>query len=426
MIKKFGAAAMAALMFMAIFTGCTNERPVNTMSTDNIIEPEKGGDKVFNDAKEISYEEMVQDSGYTEFVFSVANQCSAGSDTNMMVSPASLLFAMEMAAAGANGQTLDEMSAVLVPGASNEEALGFASDYYSALNGTDEIKVSNGIFMNKAFEARFYSDYLNYITDNFGSQTDVREFDEDAVKYINDWVNDSTDGMIDEIIDSLDPSLDVAVLVNAIAFDGKWEKEYESGNISENRIFTNSYGEEEEVTMLCSTEDIFFETDKATGFMKYYEGGNYAFVAILPKDPSVSANEFLSDFSYEDYNEFIGSLKNIDVRTNLPEFEYDYSNSNMVEIFKKLGMETPFSMSADFSNISDVDVYISSIVHKTHIKVDREGTEAAAATAVTLTEKSAMVEPDFEEVILDRPFVYAIVDTATKTPVFLGTVNSVG
>ncbi len=428
MIKKVGAAAMAALMFMAISVGCARPNTsttLHTMSADNIIEPVDGKAKVFNDVVELSYKEATTDTDYMAFVFNFSSECCSGTDDNVMVSPASLLFALEMAGAGANGDTLDEMSNVMVPGATNEEALGFASDYYKYLNGTDEMKISNGIFMNSKFDGHFYSDYLDYINDKFDAQTDIRKFDDDAVDFINAWVNESTDGMIPSIVSSLDPDLDMAVIVNAIAFNGEWEDKYEGEDIKEDYIFTNASGEDEKVTMLHSMEGTFFETDKATGFIKEYKDGDYAFVAILPKDESINANEFLADFTADDYREFMASARSTDVNTYLPAFEYDYTNQELVSVLMDMGMVAPFTMAADFSNMTDIDAYISSVVQKTHIEVDADGTKAAAATAVTITAKGAMVEPEFEEVYLNRPFAYAIVDTETETPVFLGTVNSI-
>ncbi len=429
MIKKIGAAAMAALMFMAISAGCARseeDSTLNTMSPENIIEPIKDKDKVFNDVVELSYTEATTDTDYMAFVFDFGSECFSGTDDNVMVSPASLLFAMEMAGAGADGKTLDEMSNVMVPGASNEEALGFASDYYRFLNGTDEMNISNGIFMNSKFDGHFYSDYIDYIQDMFDAQTDIRPFNDDAVDYINEWVNESTDGMIPTIIDKLDPDLDMAVIINAIAFNGEWEEKYEGEDINEEGLFTNASGEDQTVTMLNSTEGIFFETEKATGFIKEYKGGEYAFVAILPKDESIDANEFMAGFTAEDYRAFIDSARSTDVHASLPAFSYDYSNEGLIEVLENMGMEAPFNNEADFSNMTDIDAYISSVIQKTHIEVDSDGTKAAAATAVTITAKGAIIEPeDYEVVRLNRPFAYVIVDTETDTPVFLGTVNSI-
>ena len=92
-----------------------------------------------------------------------------------------------------------------------------------------------------------------------------------------------------------------------------------------------------------------------------------------------------------------------------------------------MGIETAFGDGADFSNMASMDAFISKIIHKTHISLDRKGTKAAASTAVIMT-KNAVVEP-YESsqkiVCLDRPFAYMIVETDNMTPVFMGTVNSI-
>ena len=427
MIKKFGAAAMAAMMFMTILTGCS-KTTVNKKAEIKTLPGSDSDNKVFDDVVNLSYEEVINDNGYMEFVFNSFKGCSSdGEDENVMISPASLLFALEMAGAGANGTTLDEMSNVLVPGAGNEEALGFAIDYYKNMSKSDSINVANGAFINDKFSAALYEDYLNYVTDGFDAELNVVPFDDNTVNDINSWVDDKTNGMIPKLVSQLNPETKM-VLLNAIAFENKWAEEYEDYQVQEDKKFTNSKGEKEDCTLLYSAEGVYFETDKATGFMKYYEGEEYAFVAVLPKDTSANANDFMQDFSADDYMNFINSRSDVNVYAYIPEFSYDYTREDMADVLKDMGMTHAFEEGgADFSNMCDIDMYISKVIHKTHIEVDREGTKAAAATAVYMD--AACAEPDepveIKEVRLDRPFAYMIVDTETDTPVFIGTVNSV-
>ncbi|MBO7451561.1 MAG: serpin family protein [Clostridiales bacterium] len=428
MIKKIGSAAMAAMMFMAIFTGCsdtTSNTHQNTMSDDLMVE-HVNGQGVFNDVVDLSFEKGVDETGYIDFVFNACGSCCENNDDNVMISPASILFALEMAGAGANGNTLDEMSSVLVPGASNEEALGFAADYYHELrdDGKDYFTLSNGIFLNDSKADKFYKDYIEYINMNFDAQTDILPFNDSAVDKINEWVNTNTDGMIPFIIEQLDDQ-DAAVIVNAITFNGKWEKEYSEDHIRENYTFTNAAGEEETVTLLTSTEGVYLESDKATGFIKNYDGGKYALVGILPKDESLNGNEFLSDFTSEDYKKLLASAKSTEVAVGIPEFSYDYSNETFADVLESLGMKDAFTKAADFSNMSKEELYISRVIHKTHIDLNRDGTEAAAATAVVMRVKGVSEDIISYEVILNRPFAYMIVDTETDTPIFIGSVNYV-
>lgn len=421
MVKKFGAAAMTALLFMGVISGCSGKDKYSDIKT---TKNDSDAPRLFITAKDVSYDEESMSDKYLEFVFGAGKEFCSGSDENLMISPASVFFAMELAASGAQGDTLDEMSAVFVPGATNEEALNYASDYYRQLQDSGVIKVANAEYFSEDFRESIYEDYLEYVRENFDAEI-MTGIDADK---INAWVDEKTDGMIPEIIDGSDITPEtVAILLNAIAFDAKWEEEFDKDRIDEDSIFTNASGDEEKATLMGSDEDIYFETDLATGFMKYYDGDDYAFVAILPKDETVSANDFLTEFTADDYREFIDSMSSEDVKATTPEFEYDYENRDVIDILEAMGIETAFGDGADFSNMASTDAFISKIIHKTHISLDRKGTKAAASTAVIMT-KNAVVEP-YESsqkiVCLDRPFAYMIVETDNMTPVFMGTVNSI-
>ena len=112
----------------------------------------------------------------------------------------------------------------------------------------------------------------------------------------------------------------------------------------------------------------------------------------------------------------------------MPEFTNDYE-VGLGDLLSDLGMEDAFDEdNADFSLMAQIpgsNIFISKVIHKTHIEVDRNGTRAAAATAVMMDEAACADIDPIVNVYLDRPFIYMIVDTETGTPVFMGTVNSV-
>ena len=270
--------------------------------------------------------------------------------------------------------------------------------------------------------------FVDYIRNTFLAEYNVKDFDNKTPDEINAWIDEHTNHMIKKAIDQLDPET-VMVLVNAIAFEAEWQDPYMEDQIVDG-LFTKADGEITEATFLnCAVTD-YFETDKATGFLKSYEGGQYAFLAILPTDDSIDANEFAKDFSAEDYEKFIASVTDkYTVYTKMPEFTSDFEylvNGTL----QNLGATDVFDpVKADLSGISGApgDIYVSKVIHKTHIEVDRKGTKAAAVTVITL-EKNAVFEEDVPEVRYvecDRPFAYAIVDTETMAPIFIGTVNQV-
>ena len=135
---------------------------------------------------------------------------------------------------------------------------------------------------------------------------------------------------------------------------------------------------------------------------------------------------YLETFDADAYLEFCESeTGEYMVSTSLPKFEYSYSNE-LSEQLMSLGMTNAFDPDrADFGRMfaeTGNTLFISKVIHKTAITVDTEGTRAAAVTAIEMRDSCALEMPE-KEVTLDRPFVYAIIDTQTNLPIFLGTVN---
>ena len=231
--------------------------------------------------------------------------------------------------------------------------------------------------------------------------------------------------MIDKIIDELSPEA-VACLINAITFEGKWTEQYDESQVDDKGIFTNAKGEEQKAVMLLGTEDYYLSDSKTDGFIKYYEGGKFAFMAMLPhKDISVS--DYIEELNGGDILSLYNNRERAIVYTKIPEFTYDYSSTLNAPLYE-MGIKDAFSKElADFSNMAqmeDFNIFISEILHKTHIELDRNGTRAAAVTAVIMECAAAAVPSyDIKEVYLDRPFVYAIIDRETGIPVFLGALN---
>ena len=257
-------------------------------------------------------------------------------------------------------------------------------------------------------------------------------FDETTLNDINGWVNDQTYGMIPGILDEI-PDEARMYLINAMAFEGEWMCEYEKSDIMEGQIFTNYDNSTTEVTMLYSQENNYFEIAGGTGFIRPYKGGEYSFVGILPEE-GTSVEEFLAELAANG-DQFAESIRNPEysyenVIVKMPEFESEYF-VEASSVLQEMGMELPFDpFNADLtgmvrsSEISDYNAYIGRVLHKTYIKVDREGTRAAAVTAIETLDCACAIGPeDIVYVTLDRPFVYGIVDNATGLPVFLGTVN---
>ena len=436
--RKVLSCILIASMSMAMIAGCDSDGKKSKKNRSG-DDPEPSfsvideGEIDYDYLDKVSYEEDEVKEAYLKFALAMyAENAKSSSGANMMISPASILFAMEMASAGASGETLRQMTEVMAPGIDPDELLKFASDYNEKLNNASGITLSsaNSVWMNSTFVSNVYQDYINYVRDHFDAEAQVRDFDDDTLDAINKWIEEKTDGMIKDAVDKLEPS-NLMLLINAICFEAEWMEQYEDYQINEEE-FTTTNGTKINAEMMNSVESIYLQNEYATGFMKYYSGGEYAFVAMLPKDASMSASEFASSMTAEDYLEFLNSRTYAyDVRTKLLKFISEY-NVTLNDPLISMGMEDAFDPSdAEFGRMCDLDsmedqnVYISKVIHKTFIDVNENGTRAAAVTVVTMDAACAMPEEkEYKEVYLNRPFAYAIVDVETGLPLFIGTVES--
>ncbi|MCR5593037.1 MAG: serpin family protein [Saccharofermentans sp.] len=428
-ITKILSTTVIASMLLA--SGCSQVKPDGEQYP---TDPDLFNTSIdYEDLERCSFNEDDFNSDYNDYSFRLIAQVLSAedSDRNVMVSPASIMFAMDLASAGSNGDTLTQITDLFSEGADPLEQQAFAAGMMDRINSSEGVSFNcaNSVWTNQLrMSSGLNPEYQEYIEDNFDSEAVAEEFSAETVNEINSWIDDHTSGMIDHVLDDLSPNT-VAVLVNAIAFEGEWEQSYEDWQVNE-MTFTTSTGDEIDVDMLCDGSEYYFENDVATGFIKEYAGGEYALLVMLPVDESISANEFLADFTVDDYNSFIASkTSEYDVYTQIPEFDYDYDTS-LADALISLGVVDAFDENlADFTGIGVADsgnnIFISQVLHNTHIELDREGTRAAAATTIVM--EDAAVAPgvinEARYVYCNRPFAYAIVDTETMNPMFIGTYN---
>jgi len=425
---KIMTGVMAASLLLG---GCSSVAP--SKETEPITnDPSIKAEINFRDVEKTDYDQDKMDQEYRRYCFELFSQTlrDHGSDKNVMISPASIMMALDMVAAGAKGESLEQLTNLFAAGQGPLTQQAYAADLMDKINSAKDIEFScaNAVWANrKLLGNKVNTDYVDYIQDTFLSEYTLDEFDETTPGKINSWIYEHTDHMIEQAVSDLDPAT-VMVLVNAIAFDAKWETGYEDFQINEGE-FRKADGSTEDVTYLHDVTSAYYVTDKATGFIKAYEGGEYGFLVILPNDESMSANEFAANFTAEDYEKFINSVSyQYEVHSKMPEFKYDFefiANGTL----QNLGCTDIFDPgAADLSGIAGQrgDIYVSKVIHKTHIEVDSRGTKAAAVTVVScdLACEPAIVKP-FQTVNCDRPYVYAIVDMETMAPVFVGTVNEV-
>lgn len=348
-------------------------------------------------------------------------------DENTIVSPQSLYFALGMTINGANGDTQQELINTLCKGSDLQE---FNDNISALINQTDTktCNIANSIWLRDVQDLSLNNEFKKSSEEYFKSEIYTKKFDGKFVDTVNKWVSKNTDGMIDTILNEVPSEDTMMYLINAICFDAKWNDKYDDIQINENGKFTNSKGDIQDVVMLNSTEDTYLCDEQSTGFLKYYLGGKYAFMGILPNE-DVSINDYMESLTGDSFINLYRSKisrNSVSVKVTIPEFKYT-SEYLLNDTLKDMGISSAFDeFSADFSNMIDSNtykLYMGKVIQKAYIQVDRNGTKASAITSISMNDATAMLET--YQVYLDRPFIYAIMDTDTELPIFMGVVNNI-
>ncbi|MBQ1959352.1 MAG: serpin family protein [Firmicutes bacterium] len=345
---------------------------------------------------------------------------------NGMVSPVSILMAMAMVENGTAGESLNQMEGAF--GCDVQSLSSWLRAWSGSLRTSEDtrVNVANSFWFRDSENLHVKDEYLKTVGSQLGAKAYKSAFSQGTVNDMNQWCDENTYGMIKKIVESLSPQ-DMAVILNATAFEGIWQNPYEEFQIVENEIFYKEDGTEEKASMMHSRESMYIEGSNVTGFSKPYKDG-YSFVALLPAE-GTSASELISQLDGENWRKLMSSARNEKVNAVIPEFTSAYRVDNLVSTFDSMGIRDIFSpASADLSAMAELEggqpLFVSGIVHKTFIEVNRKGTRAAAVTGIKVGTTAFKPEKIYD-VRLDRPFVYAIVDDVTKVPMFIGTTMSV-
>ena len=362
-------------------------------------------------------------------------------DASTLISPLSIAMALSMASNGADGRTREQMLSLLSNGLTQQELNEGMRELRQRILGRLElvsgddrslptVNIANSLWLRESDDVTFSEEFLQTNRDVYAADAFMRDFGEATVGEINDWVNEQTDGMIPSVIDRLDEQ-DMLVLINTLFFEGRWDDPFTKAQI-ESGTFTAADGTRRDAQMLCDTDYYYLDDGRAQGFMKYYEGCDYAFVALLP-DEGLTVAEYVAGM---DADAMLAMLRDTDAaegiwcRYQLPKFEIDYNDGGRLDaVLKSLGMTDAYSFEdADFGGIGEMaseqdNIYLDSIVHKTTMSVDENGTRAAAVTAARAP--GSPMPTEIKQLTFDRPFVCMIVEVESGIPLFMGTVMDI-
>jgi serpin B len=367
------------------------------------------------------------------FKATAGQQKTKGNAGSILLSPVSAWLTLSSAALGAKGDTLTEMEQVLGNGMDIEKLCRYLMIYSEEepAKVPSKMEIANSIWINDRSGFKADDSYLKKCVTYFDSQVYRTHFDSRAVSDMNNWVNKNTGGKIKKLIGSL-PGADAAMLlINSLSFDAEWVNIYDFKDVTKD-TFYNYSGSTRSVDFMLYQYENYIRDTEAHGILKYYKsyntsdrtsGRQYAFAALLP-DEGIDVFDYISGLTGERLREAVfGKEWLSSIKAYLPKFKFNYSAS-LKDQLMSMGMKKAFDQSdADFSGLGtspNGNLFIYGVEQKTVIEVDERGTRAGAASYAGL-QTGGLPAP--EEIRFNRPFVFAIFDTETQIPVFIGAVT---
>jgi len=339
---------------------------------------------------------------------------------NIFISPLSVSMALGMTYNGAAGTTLEAMHETLEYGDLTIQEVN--ESYRSLIELLTELDpkvifdIANSIWYREGFTVE--NDFLTTNRDYFDAIVEALDFNRsDAADIINAWVDENTNGKIDKIVDSPIDPLTVMFLINAIYFKGTWTYEFDEENTTDD-VFYLSDGSEKECKMMShQCNHNYFENEQIQAIDLPYGDADFSMTILLPK-PEVNIDSLIAQMNNETWNSWLGSFSEQEVNFYLPKFKLEYEIS-LNDVLSALGMSIAFDQGqADFTNInSNGGLFISNVKHKTFVKVNEEGTEAAAVTSVEIGRTSIGSGITMN---INRPFIFAIHEQRSGTILFIG------
>ncbi|GHV57570.1 hypothetical protein FACS1894216_22110 [Synergistales bacterium] len=241
---------------------------------------------------------------------------------------------------------------------------------------------------------------------------------------INEWVSEKTRDRINDIMAPGSVTRDTRlVLVNAVYFKAQWLEEFSEG-ATRDADFLTSGGETVKVRMMSAVRKVSYnETDDAQAVKLLYARGSFSMTVILPKKRD-GLSKFEAKLNAKTLDE-ICSWNSARVELNIPKFKAE-NTFDVVDAMRSLGMKSAFDgRTADFSLMDGrKDLVIDAAVHKAFVEVDEKGTEAAAATAISVSRLTAAM-PEGAPVMFkaDHPFIFIIRHEQSGAILFMGRVT---
>ncbi|XP_021494417.1 serpin B4-like [Meriones unguiculatus] len=364
-----------------------------------------------------------------------------GSKDNIFYSPLSIMTALGMLQLGAKGNTEKQIEKVLQfnevakkttkksTECHDEEAENVHDQFQKLMthlnkrNDAYDLNLVNSIYGAKEFP--FLQEFLEDIKKFYHANVESLDFlhaAEESQKKINSWVESQTNGKIKDLFPrgTLSSST-ILVLVNAVYFKGQWDHKFDEKHTREEKFWLNK-NTNKSVQMMTQKNDFNFNSleDVQAKIVEIpYKGKGLSMFVLLPNEidglkkleEKLTADKLIEWTSPQ-------NMDMIELYLSLPRFKVE-EKYDLPTPLENMGMPDAFNpQKADFSGLSSTHgLVVSSVVHKSFVEVNEEGTEATAATGVEVSLTSAGITEDFT---CNHPFLYFIKDNKTNSILFFG------
>jgi serpin B len=346
-------------------------------------------------------------------------------------SPASVASALRMALCGARGQTAAELARALhLDGSDRQEdvavsGLRLVSALWAGAPGggsatfraPNTVWVQSGLPLRAEFTARLAEAAATLAAADFAGAPEA------ARTEINRVIAEQTEGKINGLLPSgaID-SLTKLVLANAMYLKAAWSKPFPENETGDAPFYPDGPDRPSlTVPMMHLTAPAaYLRGDGYQAVLLPYRDIGLAMAVVLPDGPLAALRPKVAAAGL---GGLLAGTARHQVTLALPRFRLE-AGFDLIPALRRLGVSEAFGDDADFSGITDAEpLRIGAIAHKAYIDVDEHGTEAAAATAIVMVGMAAFRAPPPVTMVVDRPFLFAIIDTATSLPLFLGQVS---
>lgn len=338
---------------------------------------------------------------------------------SVILSPLSITYALGMLNNGAAGETQQQINNVLGFGDTGADGINaFCRKMLTeapALDKLTKVMIANNIYLNEDY--KLLPDFVAKAKEFYDAEPETRNFsDGKTCSVINKWASDHTEGMIDQVLtdDEFQPAA-VSYLLNAIYFKGAWMHKFGKSQTRDEAF----EGSEKKVPMMHQEHEFAYADNELCQALRLpYGNGAYTMTILLPREGK-SVDELLLSLNAESWQryQYMGSAI-ADVK--LPRFE-SKTDLGLIDIMANLGMPKAFdSDEAEFPYFCNVPTYIALMKQVARIKLDEEGTEAAAVTVIGMETSAMPIEPQRVTFHATRPFLYVISEQSTGAIFFIG------